>query len=208
MSATNTRSLSPFGRRVLAVLLLLVLIAATVAAIAIPAWKLHEHYSFNIASMTRRYTVQTSANAVRPQLVKAVEALQAKDNKRFLLKGATPVLATAELLEHANGVIEANGGRVQQKQALPHKDEGTHRQVSATIQVMATNQNLRKILYALESKEPYLFVDGLRIQSFSLANYKPPPGTPEPDMMIHMEVSGFAPLLATETPPRPTGAKA
>ena len=108
MSA-NPRSLSPSAKRALAALLLLALLLAAIAAIAIPAWKLHEHYNFSIASLTRRYTAQTSANAARPQLLKSVEALQAKDNKRFLLKGTTPVLATAELLEIANGAIEGNG---------------------------------------------------------------------------------------------------
>lgn len=206
MSA-NPRSLSPSAKRALAALLLLALLLAAVAAIAIPAWKLHEHYNFSIASLTRRYTAQTSANAARPQLLKSVEALQAKDNKRFLLKGTTPVLATAELLEIANGAIEGNGGKVLMKQPLPHKDEGSHRQVAATITVMANNTNLRKILYSLETNEPYLFVDGLRVTSFSQVGYKPPAGTPEPDMQVILELSGFAPLAVTEALPRPAGAK-
>lgn len=207
MSAASPRRLSPLASRVLALLMLLLLIAAALAALAIPAWKLHEHYNFNIASMTRRYQAQTAANAARPQLVKAVEALQAKDNKRFLLKGSTPVLATAELQDVANTAIEASGGKVLMKQPLPHKDEANHRQVATTVQVSANSQNLRKLLHALESKEPYLFVDALTVRSNSAPGYKPPPGAPEPEMFVQMEISAFAPLAVSDTPARPAGAK-
>jgi general secretion pathway protein M len=127
-----------------------------------------------------------------------VEILKAKDIKRYFLKGGTPALAGAELQEFVKSVAEQNSARVLSVQTLQHKDVDGYRQLSASVQMSVSVPNLRTILYALESKEPYVFVDGLKVTSQAGFGFKPAPGAPEVEHFVQMDVSGIAPLAVAE----------
>ena len=71
------------------------------------------------------------------------------------------------------------------------RDDGRFKQVPVTVQANANILVTRRILHALESNEPYLFVDSLLVRAQVPPGYKPPPGF-EPEMFIQFEVSGFA----------------
>jgi general secretion pathway protein M len=222
--STLRQRLSPRGQRVLAVTILCAAILLPIAAITALAWVGHRHYDDAIFKMTRQLKSQSAANASRPQLLQTVELLKAKDIKKYFLKGGTPALAGAELQEFVKSVAEQNSGRVLSVQTLPHKDVDGYRQLSASVQMSVSVPNLRTILYALESKEPYVFVDGLKVTSQAGFGFKPAPGAPEVEHFVQMDVSGIAPLMVAEpvagsapgaspgvgTPsaaPKPTGGK-
>jgi general secretion pathway protein M len=219
MNAGNSY-LSPKQKRVLALALLFLVIVLPIAAIAGLAWMGHRHYDGALFTMTRQLKSQSAINSTRPQLLEAVELLKAKDIKRYFLKGASPALAGAELQDLIKAVVEQNSGRVQSIQTLAHKDSEGYRQLTATVQMSVNVPNLRNALHALESREPYLFVDNLTIRSQSGFGYKPPPGAPEQEHFVQMDVSAFVPLPSTDvsgstnaekpgaTPPRATGGKA
>jgi hypothetical protein len=48
------------------------------------------------------------------------------------------------------------------------------------------------ILHALETSQPYLFVDQLTVQANQGRGYKPVPGV-EPEYVVSLTVFGFAP---------------
>jgi len=87
--------------------------------------------------------------------------------------------------------VEGSGGRVISVQAGPPRDDGRFRQVTVTIQANANIGALRKILYRIESSEPYLLIDSLTVRAQVPPGYKPPPGV-EPEMFIQFDVSGIA----------------
>lgn len=217
--STLRQRLSPRGQRALASVIFCAAILLPAAAIAALAWVGHRHYDDAIFKMTRQLKSQSTANASRPQLLQTVELLKAKDIKKYFLKGGTPALAGAELQEFVKSVTEQNSGRVLSVQTLPHKDVDGYRQLSASVQMSVSVPNLRAILYALESKEPYVFVDGLKVTSQAGFGFKPAPGAPEVEHFVQMDVSGIAPLAVTEpvtgsasgtspiAPPKPTGGK-
>jgi general secretion pathway protein M len=196
--STLRQRLSPRGQRVLAIALLCAAILLPIAAIVVLAWVGHRHYDDAIFKMTRQLKSQSAANASRPQLLQTVEILKAKDIKKYFLKGGTPALAGAELQEFVKSVAEQNSGRVLSVQTLPHKDVDGYRQLSASVQMSVSVPNLRTILYALESKEPYVFVDGLKVTSQAGFGFKPAPGAPEVEHFVQMDVSGIAPLAVAE----------
>ena len=196
--STLRQRLSPRGQRALAVAILGAAILLPTAAIAALAWVGHRHYDDAIFKMTRQLKSQSTANAGRPQLLQTVEILKAKDIKKYFLKGGTLALAGAELQEFVKSVAEQNSGRVLSVQTLPHKDVDGYRQLSASVQMSVSVPNLRTILYALESKEPYVFVDGLKVTSQAGFGFKPAPGAPEVEHFVQMDVSGITPLAATE----------
>ena len=202
MSTLHQRLLprSPQARRMLALAILVTVIVLPIMAIAALAWTGHRHYDDATFKMTRQLKSQSSANAARPQLLETVELLKGKDIKKYFLKGGTPALAGAELQEVVKAIAEQNSGRVLSVQSLPHKDADGYRQLSASVQMSVSVPNLRTILYTLESKEPYIFVDGLKITSQAGFGFKPAPGAPEVEHFVQMDVTGIAPLAVVDVP--------
>ena len=183
---------SPRDRRILTVALLLLIIAIVVAAIVVPVFLLNRHYDQNLAKMTRQWKSQSAFNAMRPQVTRALESLKAKDVRKFFLKGTTSALASAELQDQVRQVVEANGGRLISASANPNKDDGAYRIATANFQLNISNTNLRRMLYALETREPYLFNDTLVIRSQVPMGYRLPAGASEPDLFVQMDVFGVA----------------
>ena len=183
---------NPRDRRILAIALLLLAVAVVFAAIAVPVILLNRHYDENLARMTRQWKSQTAFNELRPQITQALEQLKARDVRKLFLKGTTGALATAELQDYVGQVIEASGGRLISRNVNPHKDDGPYRYVTGNFQLNISNANLRRMLHALESKEPYLFNDSLIIRSQTPFGYRPPAGTAEPDLFVQMDVSSVA----------------
>jgi general secretion pathway protein M len=197
LTATSPFKLrTPSANRNAALALLVVAIVIVIALIAGPAWWLYERYESSASMLARQYRSYTSLNQMRPALMKSVEALKARDTKKYFLKGATAALAGAELQDVARGVIEANNGKLLSSQLLAHKDDNGYRQVNATITMMASIQNLRQVLYAMETREPYLFVDNLTVRSQVPSNFKPQPGI-EPELFVQFDVAGLTPIAQT-----------
>ncbi len=201
---------APRDRRILAVALLALIFVAAIAAIAVPVVLLNRHYDDNLARMTRQWKSQTAFNAMNPQVNRALEALRAKNVRRLFLKGTTSALASAELQDLVRQVIESSGGRLISASANPHKDDGAYRTANANFQLNINNVNLRRMLHALETREPYLFNEGLVIRSQVPFSYRPPAGTTEPDLFVQMDVSAIAYVGSesagsTSTSARPAG---
>ncbi|HZQ36077.1 MAG TPA: GspMb/PilO family protein, partial [Dehalococcoidia bacterium] len=71
----------------------------------------------------------------------------------------------------------------------------------------ATTANLQKILFALESQQPYLLVENLTIRPINaFRGFRPPPGQ-EPEVNVQMDVAAFSvaeaekPAAAASRPP-------
>jgi general secretion pathway protein M len=208
-AATSPFRLStPAANRNAAIALLVVAVLVVIAGLVLPAWWLYVRYDSSAAQLARQLRSYTSLNQLRPTLMKSVEALKAKDTKKFFLKGATAALAGADLQETARNVIEANNGKLLSSQLLPHKDENGYRQVNATIQMTANIQNLRQVLHAIEGREPYLFLDNLTVRAQVPSGFKPQPGF-EPEMFVQFDVSGLVPItpVAAPTETKPAAGK-
>ena len=189
----------PRKRRWLAFVSLLVVIGLITAAVAVPAVLLHRHYDENIARLNRQVSTQTAFNALRPRLTEKLAILKQRDVRKLYLKGASTALALAELQETVRTTIETNGARViSSVQGATPKEDGAYRPVTAVFTLSANNANLRRVLYALEIKEPYLFIDTVGIQPQIGPGYRPAPGTVEPEMFVQLEVRGYAIRAASE----------
>lgn len=217
MSPTNIPAwlpAEPRKRRWVALALFLLLMGLVIALVAVPAVLLHRHYDDNIAKLGRQVSTQTAFNALRPRLTEKLELLKTRDVKKLFLKGTSSALALAELQETVRATIDANGGRVMNSSSVQGgtpKEEGPYRQVAATFTLNANNTNLRRVLYALETREPYLFIDSVVIQPQFLSGIRPGPGAPETEMFVQLDVRAFAlraksELVPIVTPAAGTGA--
>lgn len=184
-------TLDPVKSRRLAVGLLVLVIAAIVAAIGIPVWMMHRHYDASLGDLNDKLERFRRIAATRPETAKQLEALRGKDTRRFFLRTGAPALSAAEAQEIVRTLVESSGGRLISLQPPTVKEEGRYRQVTVNVQITANIFAMRKILHAIESNTPYLFIDSLVVRSQVPSNFKPAPGG-EPEMFLIFDVSGYA----------------
>jgi hypothetical protein len=191
-------------QRALAVVFLALVTAVVLALVVVPVLLMHRHYDDAIADFKDRLQRYQRIAAQAPEYRKALDAMRERDTKRFLLKNTAPNLAGAELQEIVRAAVEGNGGRITTSQNQSPKDEGRFRQIGVNLQFFATTQNLQKILFALESQQPYLLVENLAVRPINaFRGFRPPPGQ-EPEVSVQMDVAAFS--LAE--PEKPSGAGA
>jgi general secretion pathway protein M len=117
--------------------------------------------------------------------------MASRDPRKFYLRGGPPALSAAEAQEAIRSIIESGGGRLITMGAPSSKEQGRYRQVTVNVQITANIFALRKILAAVESRTPYLFIDNLLVRTQVPANFRPAPGD-EKEMFVQFDVSGYA----------------
>ena len=184
--------LDPARQRMLAVGLLVAAAAIALSIVVVPLWSLHKHYDDAIADLNDRIERYRRVAAQAPEYRKALDAMRAKDGRRFFLKNTAPNLAGAELQELVRAAIESNGGRITTSQNQGPKEEGRFRQIIVTVQFFATTPALQKILYALEAQPPYLSIENMTLRPLNaFRGFKPAPGQ-EPEVNVQLDVAGLA----------------
>jgi hypothetical protein len=202
MSAAQRATMTPAQSRALAVALAVLAVVAVVALVAVPVALAHLHYNRAIADNADRLARYRRIAAQAPEYRKALDAMRARDGRRFFLKNTAANLAGAELQEIVKGAIETNGGRITTCQNPPPRDDGGMKQIVANVQFFATTPVLAKILYAVETSEPYLVIDNLSVRPLNaFRGFKPAAGQ-EPELNVQFDVVGWAlPEPGTAPPP-------
>lgn len=185
------KSLPPDKRRNAALWLLAGAGLFVLALIALPLWLAHRHYDEALDDLGGRLVRHERLAAARPALQSKLDAVRAVGSRRYFLKASAASLAAAEIQERARQFVEGNGGRLISVQVAQPREDGRFRQVTVTVQANANIFATRKILQAIESAEPYLFIDAMMIRAQVPPAFKPAPGF-EPEMFLQVDVSGFA----------------
>jgi general secretion pathway protein M len=184
--------LPPARQRLLAISLLAAAVVLALSALLLPLLLLHKHYDDTIAELSDRVERYGRIAAQAPEFRKALDAMRAKDGRRFFLKNAAPNLAGAELQELVRAGIEGNGGRITTSQNQGPRDEGRFRQITVTVQFFASTPALQKILYALEAQPPYLLVENMTLRPLNAFRGFRPASGQEPEINVQLDVAGFA----------------
>ena len=190
MSAVPMASDPRRSRQVAGGLLALAVIVL-LAVLVLPTWYLHNYYDRALAERRDRVDRLSRIAGTRPEVTRQLEAMRAKDTRRFFLRSGAAALSVAEAQEIVRRLVESSGGRLITMQALPSKDEGRYRQVAAQVQLAANIHALRKILHGVETNVPYLFVENLMVKTQVPGNFRPGPGA-EPEMFVTFEVQGYS----------------
>jgi general secretion pathway protein M len=164
---------------------------AIVAVIAVPVYLLNRHYDNALADMSDKLGRYKRLAASRPEASRQLEALRAMEPRKSFLRSGAMALSAAEAQEALRNIIESNGGRLITMQAPTAKEEGRYRQASVNVQMTANVFALRKILHAIETNTPLLFIDNLTVRSQVPPNFRPGPGA-EPEMFVQLDVSGYS----------------
>ncbi len=185
-------NLKPAQGRRLAIALLLAVSVLVVALVGLPFWLLYRHYDQALAENSNLADRYGRIVGTRSELTRQLEAMRASDPRKLYLRSGGPALSAAEATEAMRGLIESGGGRLITIQAPTYKDEGRYRQISVNVQLTANIFALRKILNAIETNVPYLFVDNLTLRSQVPSSHRPQPGQ-EPEVFVQLDVSAYAP---------------
>jgi len=184
-------------QRALAIALFAVAAVVALSLLLLPVVLLHRHYDNAIASITDRLDTYRRVAAQAPEYRRALDAMREKDARRFFLKNTAANLAGAELQEIVRAAVEGNGGRITISQNQAPKDDGRYRQIGLNVQFFATTPNLQKILYALETQQPYLVVENLTLRPLNAFRGFRPAAGQEPEINVQLDVAAFD---LTETP--------
>jgi len=184
-------NLNPRQSRRAAIGLLIGAIVAVMAAVALPIWLLHRHYDTALDDATDRLERYGRIAASRPVVARQLEAMRAKDPRKFFLRSGAAALSAAEAQEALRSIVESGGGRLITMQAPVSKDDGRYRQITVNVQLTASVQAMLKILDGIENRAPYLFVDNLTVRSQVPSSFRPAPGA-EPEMFMQFDVSGYS----------------
>jgi len=95
MSSMPFASLPPERSRALAVGLLVVVVLAVLAAVAIPVWMLHRHYDVALEDNAAKYDRYRRIAGTRPAVAKELDAMRAKDARKFFLRSGAAALSAA-----------------------------------------------------------------------------------------------------------------
>ena len=195
--------LSPAQSRALALALLVAAVALVLGLVLVPVLLLHRHYDDAIELWTSRLGTDRRVAAQAPELRLALDAMRAKDGRRFFLRNTATNLAGAELQELVKGAIESGGGRITTSQSPAPREDGAFRQVVASVQFFATVPNLQRILHAIETREPYLVVENITIRpTNAFRGFKPAIGQ-DPEVNVQLDVTAWAMPEAAKPAPAP-----
>jgi general secretion pathway protein M len=177
--------------KVAALAILFGVIVAAVLSIAVPAFLLHRHYDEALVDARDKLERYRRVTGTREELQLRFDKFKTERNaKSYYLKSNNPALAAAEIQEFAKNIIESSTGKLTSMQVLPPKDEDKYRQVAVNVQFSGTVPAIRKILFKLETSQPYMFVDNFVIRSL-MGNQQKNQPTVDPDMMVQFDLSGY-----------------
>ena len=181
----------PNRERRLAVGLLVGAVIAVVGLLGLLAWYPYHRYDRELGDRQEKVDRFHRIAGTRAEVAKQLESMREKDSRRFFLRSGAAALSVAEAQEIVRGIVESSGGRLITMQALPAKEEGRYRQVSAQVQLAANIFALRKILHSVETHVPYLFIENLMVKTQVPGNFRPGPGA-EPEMFVTFDVHGYS----------------
>jgi general secretion pathway protein M len=101
------------------------------------------------------------------------------------LSGRSPTIASAVLLQRVTGAIVSSHGRVLSSEVDDQSARVKNGELKTTIHFQIDQVDLQKLVYDLESGEPYLFVKQIDIQTKDSENLA------APVLNVVMEVSGI-----------------
>jgi general secretion pathway protein M len=121
------------------------------------------------------------------------------------LAGGNDAVVAAQLQNRIRGLVEQARGELKSTQVLPGEDEGAVRRIAVRGQLTGTLGAVQRVLYALESGSPLLFVDNLSIHA-DLAEESYRGQGLDPTLDVTLDVYGYLPKprpdAATARPPQ------
>jgi len=153
-------------RRILAVLLLLLALAAVVRVLVVPIWSTYLGNRDAIAQSEDNIVRYSRLSTQIGALQSAVGELEQADNlDPYVLVQESEPLAAAALQARMKSVVTSSGGTLTSTQVLPTETEQGFKRVIVNVRMAVSTDALQRVLYELENNLPYLLTDDIVILS-------------------------------------------
>jgi general secretion pathway protein M len=173
-------------------LLLAALVATVLFELAVaPLWSAYRTRQEAAEQLALELRSYSRAAAVAPQLRQLMTQVRAQITAEQLDLGErSPALASAGLQQRLSAVADDAGALLLSTQVLPHAEEGAFQRVSARVHIRTDVEALPKILHAIESGFPYLFVDNIQVATRGVRSTAAQVVRASP-LDLNLEVSGY-----------------
>jgi general secretion pathway protein M len=111
------------------------------------------------------------------------------DGEAAYLQGASEALVSADLQNRVKTVVQANGGVLNSTQILDATNEEGFRRLAVRVRMSGGSEALYKVLYALETERPFLFIDNIDINARTIRQREGQGETIE--LMVSFDLFGF-----------------
>jgi len=153
-------------RRILAVLLLLLALAAVVRGLVLPIWTSYVSNRDAIAQSEDNIARYSRLSTQIDTLQSALGKLEKAGNlDRYVLVQESEPLAAAALQARMKSVATSSGGTLTSTQVLPTETEQGFKRVIVNVRIAVSTDALQRVLYELENNLPYLLTDDIVILS-------------------------------------------
>jgi general secretion pathway protein M len=191
--------------RALALAILVGLAAGAYGFVAAP---LLEDYSESLDAIAQRGLELERYRRAAAELPQRQAELAALRQRRAagagFLAGGNEAVVAAGLQNRLRGIVGASGGELKSTQVLPPEDEAGARRIAVRGELTGTLAAVQRMVYALESGTPLLFVDNLSIH-VDLAEESYRGQGLDPILDVRLDVYGYLPKARPEAPGAPRG---
>jgi general secretion pathway protein M len=112
--------------------------------------------------------------ALQDKLAEMQNAGRAASESGAYLKGESDAIRAAGLQTFMSDLAGANGVRLNSTRPLPPRDRDEVRLVGTRVQFTADIEQLREILYSIESAQPFLLVEAVQVRPVSALAQRDP----------------------------------
>lgn len=187
-------SLSGKSHCMAAVALLVLTLLAGYALLAWPWMAKYQFYQTHIEQLQDRLQRLNGIVASREALsAKLQQVRQEGSINAYYLNEPSPTLAATELQQKVKQIVETTGGSLVSTQILPVIDEDIFSRVAIQVRLTGDTPVLQKLIYALESKPPLLFLDNLQVMGRNIRRRSGPGGEIHTQLQLHIqfELAGY-----------------
>jgi hypothetical protein len=132
--------------------------------------------------------------AQQPRVQAAAQEADAPVEHGEFLIGTNEGVIVADLQTRLKTMAEGAGARLRSVQSLPPKDREEVRYVGARLDVYGPLAAIQRTLYAVESAQPYLFVDAAAVRAAPSVNPVALPNAAAQEPVIDAQLDVFAPI--------------
>ena len=167
------RALARPIRQLAAVLLLLAAVALSWFLGVVPLSAHFDRLREEIETARATLGRFSAVAALQDRLAETQRAGRAASASAAYLKGEGDQIKSANLQTLLSNIASENGVRLTSTRALTPIERNELRLIGVRVQFTANIEQLREIVYAAESKQPFLFVDGLQVHTVSAMAHDP-----------------------------------
>jgi general secretion pathway protein M len=158
-------SLTQKQRQLLALAILALVVVLIFTLTVAPLWAINRHYMDTIDGLDHRLQIlQRTASEGSGLRTQHEQLKRALASNRHYLKSTSEALAAANLQGVVKRISGSQGMEVLSTQILPASEEEDFIRVTLKVRMRGALENAVKAFHALETGQPYLFLDNVSIR--------------------------------------------